>query len=70
MVKTRRCHNVYHELEINSGTMYQRTSKFRSSHLQMFFKIGVLKQFATFTEKQLCCFGLKAGNFIKKRLQF
>ena len=42
----------------------------------MFFKIGVPKNFVVFTEKQLCwslflnkVAGLKAYNFIKKRLQ-
>ena len=34
----------------------------RSSHSQMFFKIGVLKSFAIFT-------GLKACNYIKDRFQ-
>ena len=47
----------------------------RSSRLQIFFKIGVLKNFAIFTGKHLClCLfnkvaGLKSCNFIKKRLQ-
>ena len=36
----------------------------RSSHLQMFFKIGVLKNFVNFTGKQ--CVGV---NFVKKRLK-
>ena len=36
----------------------------RSSHLQMFFKIGALKNFAIFTGKHPCW-----NNFIKKRLQ-
>ena len=48
----------------------------RSSRLQMFFKIGVLKNCANFTGKHLCwslflknsC-SLKACNFIIKRLQ-
>ena len=37
----------------------------RSSRPQMFFKIGALKNFATSTGKH----GLKACNFIKKRLR-
>ena len=43
----------------------------RSSLSQMFFKIGVLKNFAKFTRKHLCkdVAGLKACNFVKKRLQ-
>ena len=39
----------------------------RSSLSQMFFKIGILKNFATFTGKHLC-WSLKACNFIKNRL--
>ena len=35
----------------------------------MFFKIGVLKKFANFTEKHLCWTCKLACNFIKKRLQ-
>ena len=48
---------------------------FRSSHWQMLFKIGVLNNFAIFTEKHLCwnlfskVTGLQVCNFIKKRLQ-
>ena len=48
----------------------------RSSRSQMFFKIGVLKNLANFTGKQLCwslflnkVAGLQASNFVKKRLQ-
>ena len=43
----------------------------RSSLSQMFFKIGVLKNFAKFTRKHLCkdVARLKACNFVKKRLQ-
>ena len=37
---------------------------FRSSRLQMFFKIDVLKNFTIFTGKHLCW-----NKFIKKRLQ-
>ena len=36
----------------------------RGGHLQMFFKIGVLKSFSNFAGKQL-----KTCNFIKKRIQ-
>ena len=49
--------------------------KFRSSLSQMFFKIGVLKNFIIFTGKHLCRSlfnkdtGLKACNIIKERLQ-
>ena len=37
----------------------------------MFFKIGVLKDFANYTGKHLCwsLIGLQASNFIKNRLQ-
>ena len=54
-------------------TAFLYTSK--SSRLQMFFKIGVLKSFANFTGKHLCwslfkkTFRLKVFNFILKRLQ-
>ena len=45
----------------------------RSSHLQMFFKIGVLKNFAIFTGKHrswsLFLTALQVSNFIKKRHQ-
>ena len=45
----------------------------RSSRLQMFFEISVLKNVTIFTGKHLCCslFLMKvvACNFIKKRLQ-
>ena len=51
-------------------------STFRNSHSQMFFKVGVLKNFANFTGKHLCwslfLISLQdfrpACNFIKKRL--
>ena len=51
--------------------------RFRSSDSQEFFKISVLKNFAIFTGKQTFVLeslfdkvaGLKASNFIKKRLQ-
>ena len=50
---------------------------YRSSCSQMFFKISVLKNFANFTGTHLCwslfltkvSSGLKACNFIKKKLQ-
>ena len=48
----------------------------RSSRLQIFFRTGALKNFPMFTVKYLCWMflfnkvaGLKACNFIKKRLQ-
>ena len=45
----------------------------RSNRSQMFFKIGVLKNFAKFTEKDLCwslfLVKLEACNCIKKKLQ-
>ena len=44
--------------------------RFRSSRLQMFLKIGVLKNFANFTRKYLCLslflIKLKANNFVKR----
>ena len=50
--------------------------KYRSSRLKMYFRVGVLKNFAMFIEKHLCWrlsldkyAGLKVCNFIKKRLQ-
>ena len=39
----------------------------RSSHSQMFFKIGVLKHFVIFTGKKLCWRRGLACNFIGKR---
>ena len=36
------------------GVRTCRCSYFKSSHLQMFFKIGVLQNLAIFTEKHLC----------------
>ena len=45
---------------------------YRSIHSQMFFKKGVLENFANFTEKHLCLslFSMKLqANFIKKRFQ-
>ena len=49
------------------------TTSIKSSRSQMFFKIGVLKNFAIFTGKHMCkslfLIKLKACNFIKKRLQ-
>ena len=53
------------------GKCYVRSS-FRSSRLQILFKIGAPKNFAILTGKHLCWslfLGLKACNFIKKRLQ-
>ena len=44
----------------------------KSNHSQMFFKIGVLKNFAIFTGKCLCwslfLIKLQAYNFIKKEI--
>ena len=46
-------------------------TKSRSSRSQMFFKIGVLKNFAPVLESIIDnVAGLKAYNFIKKRLQY
>ena len=52
------------------------TTSLRRNCSQMFFKIGVLKNFAIFTGKPLCLSlifnkiaGLQPCNFIKKRLQ-
>ena len=45
--------------------LYER---YRSSRLQMFFKIVVLRNFEIFTGKHLC-WSLQTCNFIKKRLQ-
>ena len=72
-------HNTYHQLILSFEyckvfRTAQNTS--RSSHLQMFFKIDVLKSFANFTGKHSCLESLfrktcKACNFIllQKRLQ-
>ena len=48
---------IYHRrLPVNFANFFKATILFRRSRLQMFFKIGVLKNFTIF-------------NFIKKRLQ-
>ena len=51
----------------------EANQSFRSSHSQMFFKIGVLKPFVIFLGKHVCWTlflikfeGLKACNFIKR----
>ena len=46
-------HNKLRILFQNQKTL---SLNFKSSHLQMFFKIGVLKNLAIFTGKHLCCF--------------
>ena len=54
---------------------YSCSGIYKSSHLQVFFKIGVFKNVTIFTEKHLCwslfnkVAGVKAYNFIKKRLR-
>ena len=49
----------------------RRLTLYRSNRSQMFFDIGALKKFAIFTGKYFAIFtGLKACNFIKKRLQY
>ena len=51
------------------------TTQVRNSRSQMYFKIGALRNFVIFKGKQLCWSvlnkipGLKACNFIKRRLQ-
>ena len=57
-------------------TNYDEFEIYRSSHSQMFFKIGVLKIFANLAGKHQCrsqslfnkVAGLQGFNFIKKRL--
>ena len=52
-------------------------NNYRSSHLQLFFKIGVIKNFAIFTGKhvlkslfnKLRACNCQACNFIKKRIK-
>ena len=91
-IKTRHFHSsvdhqehFFHWTRINSYFRPVNIAKFlrtaflytsRSSRLQMFFKIGVLKSFANFTGKHLCwriffkkTFRHKVCNFIKKKLQ-
>ena len=50
----------------------KKRSKSRSTRSQMFFKIGVLRNFVIFTGKQSSLFNnvacLRACNFLKKRL--
>ena len=74
-----RVSGMFHEMLVktNGSFSYEtvmnivklRLSACRSSRSQMFFKIGVLKNFAIFTGKHLCWSLLQACNFIKKRLQ-
>ena len=64
------------ELQEEVLTVKRRNS--RGSYSKIFFRIGVLENFAIFTGKHLCCSvgvsfnkiaGLQACNSIKKRLQ-
>ena len=68
-------HGVNPNLKKNKNVVTLDALVFRSSSLQMFYKIGVLENFAKFTEKLLCqglyfnkVAGLKAGNLFRKRL--
>ena len=66
-------HPYYHVMIIVTGDFTKKTFFniiFRSSHMQMFFKTGVIRNFAVFTEKHLvlkCLFNkvadLMACNF-------
>ena len=40
---------------LQDGSRFIRNSKGRSGRLQLFFKLGVLKNFVNFTGKHLCC---------------
>ena len=80
-IKTRHFHSFinhqghfFHRTRITSYFRFVNIAKFlrtaflytfRSSRLQMFFKIGLLKSFANFTEKHLCW----SLFFKKKNLQ-
>ena len=67
--------NLYYEhlktLTANkAATSHDSQTNNRSNHSQMFFKIGVLKNFANFTGKHPCQDLPQACNFIKERLQY
>ena len=47
-------HTIFKLLCFNKVLKFLVLFTFRSSHSQMFFKIGVLKNFPIFTEKHLC----------------
>ena len=51
------------------GFLTPQFQNFRTSCLQMFLKIDVLKTLANFTGKHLC-WPLRVCNFIKKRIQY
>ena len=63
---TTRCHSLYHSLslvvircpslslDVPLVCLFINNQIFRSGHLQLFFKIGVLKIFALITGKHLC----------------
>ena len=60
-------------MEVEVEVTQPRTAGYRSSRSQMFFKIGVLKNFAIFTGKHLCCnlffnkvAGLRYATLLKK----
>ena len=49
--------NIYHVMIIVTGDFSKKSFFiiiFRSNHMQMFFKTGVIRNFAIFTEKHLC----------------
>ena len=70
--KKKKGKRICKELKISVMGVISTTS-IKSSRSKMFFKIGVLKNFAIFTGKHMCkslfLIKLKACNFIKKRLQ-
>ena len=53
---------------ISVPSSFVNPRKGRSIRSQIFFKIGVLKNFANFTRKRLC-WSQKACNFVKNSLQ-
>ena len=57
----------------NTRKYWNKVEQYRSSSLQMFFKVGVLENFTNFPGKHLCwspfLIKLQVCNFIKKSLQ-
>ena len=62
MVPNRAKRLIFSDSSAPSGHLYQ-ISNYRSSHLHIFLKIVVLKNFANISEKHLCC------SFFCKKLQ-
>ena len=67
---------MWQEIRVRNFTEWIPSTKNRSRHPEVFYKIGVLKNFAKFTGKHLCqrlsfnkVAGLKPETLLKKRLR-